>query len=135
MDTCVSNFRQLFALNFSYYNYAYDLMECGRYYMQFHQLMAFWQDALGEQLLQVDYEALIAEPEQNIRRVLDFVGEPWHEACLNFQNNRAPVATASAVQVRQPLHANAIGRWRHYGAQVEPLFQYLQQQGAFDAPH
>lgn len=121
LDTCLSNFRQLFALDYSYYNYAYDLLDTGRYYQQFDRLMAHWQRVLPGRILEVQYEQIVADQEPETRRLLEFCGLPWEDACLSFERNAAPVATASAVQVREPLYASAVGRWRRYEAQLGEL--------------
>ncbi len=125
VDTCLSNFRQLFALNFSYYNYAYDLRDVGRYYVQFDRLMAHWDRVLPGAVLRVQYEDLVHRQEAETRRLLEFCGLPWEPQCLDFHENVAPVATASAVQVRKPLYATSIGRWRRYAAHLEPLLAEL----------
>ncbi|GAA5213617.1 tetratricopeptide repeat-containing sulfotransferase family protein [Corallincola platygyrae] len=129
MDTCLSNFRQLFALNFSYYNYSYDLEDTGRYYLMFDDLMKFWEQKLGDKLLCVDYETLVAEPEQQIKRILAFCGLPFEQGCIDFHLNDAPVATASAVQVRQPMNNKSIGRWKRYEQECAPLKALLEEAG------
>lgn len=114
LDTCLSNFRQLFALNFSYYNYAYDLIDTGRYYILFDRLMKHWQRVLPGKVLEIHYESVVADQEAESRRIVDHCGLDWEDACLAFDRNAAPVATASSVQVRQPMYAHAAGRWRRY---------------------
>jgi tetratricopeptide (TPR) repeat protein len=121
LDTCVSNFRQLFAVTFSYYNYSNDLRDLGRYYVAFDRVMTHWERVLGPSLLRVQYEDLVTSHEPQTRRLLDFCGLPWEDRCLRFHENAAPVATASAVQVRSPLNDSSIGRWRRYAAHLEPL--------------
>jgi len=130
LDTCLSNFRQLFAIGQSYYGYALDLLDCGRYYQCFERLMAFWEAQLPGRILRVDYEALVAEPERQVRALLDHCGLEWSEHCLSFERNQAPVSTASAVQVRSPLYRSAIGRWRHYESALEPLKALLGREAA-----
>lgn len=129
LDNCVSNFRQLFAVTFSYYNYAYDLRDLGRYYAAFARLMTHWERTLGGAMLRVQYEDLVREPEAQTRRLLEFCGLPWQAQCLRFHENAAPVATASAVQVRAPLNDKSIGRWRHYAAHLGPLLETLAAEG------
>lgn len=121
LDTCVSNFRQLFAAGFSYYNYAYDLEDIGRYYALFDRLIAHWHAVLPGKVLEVRYEDLVTAQEAQTRRLLEHCGLDWDPACLDFERNAAPVATASAVQVRRRLNADSIGRWRRYAAHLEPL--------------
>jgi tetratricopeptide (TPR) repeat protein len=129
MDTCLSNFRQLFAVKFSYYNYAYDLLDTGRYYLQFHRLMEHWDRLLPGKVLRVDYEELIANQQAQTRRILEHCGLEWEDACLRFEQNTAPVATASSVQVREKIYATATGRWRRYEAQLVALRELLTRNG------
>lgn len=128
-DTCLSNFRQLFALHFSYYNYAYDLLDTGRYFMLFDRLMAHWQAVMPGAILEVEYEQLVAAPEAETRRLLAHCGLAWDEACLHFERNPAAVSTASAVQVRQPMYQGAVQRFRHYEAELAPLTRLLTEAG------
>ncbi len=129
LDTCLSNFRQLFALRFSYYNYAYDLLDIGRYYILFDRLMKHWQRVLPGKILEVDYESVIVNQEAESRRLIDFCSLDWQDACLNFDKNAAPVATASSVQVRQPIYTHAAGRWRRYEKHMGELIQLLADEG------
>jgi len=125
MDTCLGNFRQLFALSSPYYDYSFDLMDIGRYYQLFDHLMAHWRGLLGERFLEVRYEDLVAEQRPTTERMLQFCGLPWEDACLAFERNEAPVATASLVQVREPLTRAYIGRWHRYGDDMAALAQLL----------
>lgn len=129
LDTCLSNYRQLFAVNFSYYNYAYDLADIGSYYAMFDALMAHWARALPGKVLELSYERFVHDQEGQTRRLLEHCGLAWDAGCLEFQHNSAPVATASAVQVRRGLNADSIGRWRRYAAQLEPLRRQLEAAG------
>ncbi|MDP3856851.1 MAG: sulfotransferase [Stagnimonas sp.] len=125
LDSCLSNFRQLFALQFSYYNYSYDLLDTGRYYLLFDQLMRFWQEQFPGRILELGYEALVADPEAETRRLLDWCELPWEDACLHFERNAAPVSTASAVQVRQPIYHSSVNRWKQLEAELQPLRELL----------
>jgi tetratricopeptide (TPR) repeat protein len=129
LDTCLSNFRQLFAVDFAYYNYAYDLSDIGRYYVLFDRLIAHWDRVLPGKVLTVRYEDLVTEQARETRRLLAHCGLPWQDACLDFHANSSPVATASAVQVREPLTAGAVGRWRRYASQLEALTEQLRAAG------
>ena len=129
LDACLSNFRQLFALNFPYYRYAYDLLDTGRYYVQFDRLVAHWRRVLPGALIEVDYESLVASPEAEIRRMLAFVGLEWDAACLRSEHNPAPVSTASAVQVRAPIHRAAVGRWQALETELSGLRALLERAG------
>jgi Flp pilus assembly protein TadD len=125
MDTCLSNFRTLFAVNFSYYNYSYDLMDTARYFELFSELMNYWKSLFKEQLMEVVYEDLVEKPEEQIRRILDYCELSWQPACLNFQDNEQAVSTASSVQVRKPMNTDSIDRWKRYGNKLDELRDYL----------
>ncbi len=133
MDTCLSNFRQLFSPASPYHGYSFDLIETGRYFVGFHRLMRHFERLLGERILWIDYEDLVADQERQTRRLLDFCGLDWQPACLRFELNEAPVATASAAQVRGRLHRDAQDRWRHYASDLQPLMALLHAEG-IDVP-
>ncbi|HEY8520543.1 MAG TPA: sulfotransferase, partial [Gammaproteobacteria bacterium] len=125
LDACLSNYRQLFPAAFSYYNYAYDLLDTGRYYIEFDALARLWRETASGDYLEVRYEDLVEHTEREVRRLLDFCELDWHPACLAFERNPAPVATASAVQVRRPIYRTAVERWRKYERELEPLRKLL----------
>ena len=75
--------------------------------------------------MEVRYEDMIHNQENETRRLLDFCELDWDEACLRFHENTAPVSTASSVQVRQPLYSNSIGRWKRYGEKLNELKEAL----------
>jgi tetratricopeptide (TPR) repeat protein len=129
LDTCLSNYRQLFATSFSYYNYAYDLADTGRYYAAFHALTRLWRDTLADNYLEVRYEDVVDDTEREARRLVEFCELPWDSRCLAFQDNAAPVATASSAQVRQPIYRSSLERWRHYERELEPLRKLLAAAG------
>lgn len=131
MDVCLSNFRQLFATGFSYYDYAYDLEDVARYYVGFDRLVAHWRRTLpADRFTEIAYEDLVADQEGATRRLLAFCALRWDPRCLDFHENRAPVATASSVQVRRPLYSTAVGRWRRYGEALEPMRRVLAEAGS-----
>jgi tetratricopeptide (TPR) repeat protein len=129
MDTCLSNFRQLFAPASPYHDYSYDLLNTGRYYILFDRLMTHWKREFPGRILDVGYETLVDTQEASSRQLLEFCGLPWNDACLNFERNQAPVSTASAVQVREPIYRSAIERWKHYEAQLADLRELLSNAG------
>jgi tetratricopeptide (TPR) repeat protein len=130
LDTCLSNYRQLFATGFSYYNYTYDLLDTGRYYLGFRALAEQRRLSLGAHYLEVGYEDVVLHTEREARRLLEFCELPWDSRCLAFQENAAPVTTASSAQVRQPIYRSALERWRHYEHELAPLKELLSSAGA-----
>jgi Tfp pilus assembly protein PilF len=129
LDTCLGNFRQLFAQSSPYYDYSFDLLDTGRYYVLFDRLMAHWRQVFPGRILELDYEALVDSQEASSRKLLEFCGLPWDDACLRFHRNPQPVATASSAQVREPIHRGFIQRWRRYEAQLAPLRALLREAG------
>ncbi|MEM7568199.1 MAG: sulfotransferase [Pseudomonadota bacterium] len=129
MDSIWSNYKHLFALGSLYYRYAYDLKSCARYYVAFDGLMTFWQQALPGRIHVLEYETLVADQEGQTRALLDACGLSWNERCLNFHENTAAVATPSSTQVRQPLNASSIGRWKAYEAALQPAIRILEAVG------
>lgn len=129
MDTVWSNYKNLFASQSAYYAYSYDLMDTAHYYARFDRLMAFWENLYPGRVLQLSYETLVGDQEGQTRQLLDHCGLEWDEACLSFHENAAAVATPSAAQVRRPMNADAVGKWRSYGEALEPVRAWLEAQG------
>lgn len=129
MDSCLSNFRQLFAEKLPYYHYSFDLLDTGRYYVLFDRLMAHWRKVFPGRILEVQYESLVQAQEAGTRQLLEFCGLPWDDACLSFEKNQAPVGTASALQVREPLYRTAVRRWKRYEPQLTELKALLASEG------
>jgi Tfp pilus assembly protein PilF len=127
-DTCLSCFSKLFGPAVPY---ASDLGELGRYWRAYEALMAHWRKVIPpETLLEVDYEALVADPEAQARRLIAHCGLEWDPACLEFWRAPRRVRTASAAQVRAPVHGEAVGRWRAYQPWLGPLLEALGQEPA-----
>jgi tetratricopeptide (TPR) repeat protein len=123
VDTCISCFSKLFTFEMKF---TYDLAELGRYYRCYSELMAHWRSLLPpDAMLDVRYEDVVNNLEQQARRLLDYVGLPWDDRCLSFHKTTRPVTTASAFQVRQPLFRSSLGRGRHYEAHLQPLLAEL----------
>lgn len=123
MDTCFSCFTSLFARGNAF---AYDLAEVGRYFQAYHGLMAHWRKVLPpDRLIEVDYEALVTDLPTEARRLVERLGLAWDERCLDFHRNERGVFTISSYQVRRPIYASSIGRWRPYADRLGPLIAAL----------
>lgn len=129
MDTVWSNYKNLFASQSAYYAYSYDLMDTARYYTRFDRLMGLWEKLFPGRVLQLSYEQLVADQQGQTRRLLKHCGLEWDEACLSFHQNSAAVATPSAAQVRRPLNADAVGKWRSHEEALRPVAAWLEAQG------
>jgi hypothetical protein len=122
-DTCLSCFSTLFYENLPY---AYDLAELGRYWRAYDALMEAWRGVLPHGLmLEVSYEDVVADLEGQARRILAHCGLDWDPRCLEFHRNGRSVRTASLAQVRRPLYASSVGRWRNYEAYLGPLLKAI----------
>ncbi|MDB5581474.1 MAG: tetratricopeptide repeat protein [Bradyrhizobium sp.] len=122
MAACFSAFKQHFHRG---QDFSYDLEDLGRYYCNYIALMAHFDEVLPGRIHRVLYEDLIADAEQEVRRLLDYCLLPFEESCLRFYENRRAVRTASSEQVRQPLHGHALEHWRHYEPWLAPLSAVL----------
>jgi tetratricopeptide (TPR) repeat protein len=129
MDTVWSNFKNLFAPGSPYYFYSNDLMDTARYYARFDRLMAFWQRRFPGRVLELSYEALVADQEGQTRRLLEHCGLSWDASTLAFHENQAAVAPPSAAQVRRPINADAVGRWRVHADALAPVRQFFEDNG------
>jgi tetratricopeptide (TPR) repeat protein len=122
LDTCVANYRQLFAQG---KNQSYDLTELGEYYLEYLRIMRHWEQVMPGCVLTVQYEEVVADLEEQVRRLLAHCGLPFEENCLRFYESDRRVNTASAEQVREPIYRDAIAYWKRYESQLEELKQIL----------
>jgi tetratricopeptide (TPR) repeat protein len=106
-------------------SYALDLEDGAHWYAQYERLMEHWKALYPEDIVDVDYDALVREPAPVIQRLLEFLQLDPEDDLLDFHRSRAPVRTASVWQVREPLHSRSSGRWRNYAAQLKPLINDL----------
>jgi len=126
VEACLACFRQWFA---SGTQFAYDLDDLADYCIDFTRLTQFWMRRFPERVFDLEYEALLADPETMIRRLLDFCELRFDPACLDFhRTRRAVVSAASAAQVRQPLHRDT-ARAARYGRELDALRARLRNAG------
>jgi tetratricopeptide (TPR) repeat protein len=103
-----------------------DLEDCAVRAREIERLTRHWRAALPLRMLEVQYENLVSDLEGESRRLIDFLGLPWDPTCLAFHETDRPIMTASVWQVRQPLYASSVGRWRHYRRHLGPLLPGLE---------
>ena len=118
MDVCFSNFKAMLGPASAY---SYDMHTLAHYYGQYVRLTNHWRSTLPGAMFDVSYARLVNEPAATLQQVLQHCGLQDEEACLHPERNAAPVATPSSAQVREPIHTRALGEWRHYAKQLEPL--------------
>jgi Tfp pilus assembly protein PilF len=119
LDTIISNFRQLFAVNQSYYNYSYDLESTTEFYLLFKQLTTLWLALFPENFYFINYEKLVNNPVNEAKQLIEFCNLSWQEQCVDIDQNSAPVATASAMQVRSPINNSSVANWKKYDAYLD----------------
>ena len=118
MDVGLSCFRQLFA---SGNETLYDLADIAAELRRYEAVMAHWREVLPGRVIDVRHEALVADPETEIRKLIAAAGLAWDPAVLDFHAREGAVRTASATQVRRPIFQDSIERWRRYEAHLGPL--------------
>ena len=126
LDTCYAIYKTLFQ---DAYPFSYTLPELGRYYLAYHRLMQHWHRVMPGVIHTVRYEQLVQDTQTESRALLACCGLPWQDRCLRFYDSPLSSTTASASQVRLPVYASSVGRWREYREQLKPLIDILQQGG------
>ena len=127
MDACFAMFKQ------SYFKQAYTLEDIGKYYIAYDRLCRHWQELLPGRVIEVDYEALVSDPEQQTRLLLEQLGLDFEQACLDFHLNEQPSATASNVQIREKAHTRSVNKWKHWEEQLQVLKNQLESAGIVTA--
>ena len=115
---CFSGFKQLFGEG---QEFSYGLREIGNYYRQYETLMAHWDRVLPGFVLRVQHEDVVDDLEGQVRRLLDFCGLPFEQACLDYHNTERSVRTPSSEQVRRPIYRDGLEQWRRFEPWLAPL--------------
>jgi tetratricopeptide (TPR) repeat protein len=118
MDNCLSIFKNHFGDG---QHYSYDMDSLGKYYKLYADLMEHWEKVLPGFVYNSCYENLIADQENETRKLLAFCNLEWNENCLAFHKTRRKVKTASNAQVRQPIYKDSIKLSKQYGEKLKPL--------------
>ena len=130
LDSCLSNYKQIFPMDDRYFDYVYDLAWTAEKFVLFDGMLAHWRETLpADRFMLVQYEDLVANQEARTRELLAFCGLDWDERTLSFHENAAGVSTPSARQVRQAMNTQAVGRFAKYGALLDPARRVLERAG------
>jgi tetratricopeptide (TPR) repeat protein len=123
-DTVLSCFMQGFSRGVPH---LFSLEGTARLYDRFMTLWTHYKEVLGQRFIEIRYEDLVREPEAQARRLITFLGEDWNDAVLHHHDaaHRRYVITPSYADVAQPVHTRAIGRWKNYQVQLEPVMGVL----------
>ncbi len=125
LDSCFGSLKQHFAHG---QTWSYDLQEIGEYYLEYRKLMRHWHQVLPGKILEVRYEDLVNDQQVQTRRLLDFCGLPWEDACLRFHETERAVRTASSEQVRQPLYSSSLHTWKNFSTELQTLLEILSEE-------
>jgi Flp pilus assembly protein TadD len=126
MDSCYAVYKTLFN---QAYSFSYDLTELADYYISYERLMRHWHQVMPDGILDVHYEDLVMDTEGQARRLLAWCELEWQPEVLDLNANASPASTASAAQVREPVHAGSIGKWKTHADGLAPLLEKLQAAG------
>ena len=122
LDCCFSNYKQLYGRGLEH---SYSMENMGRYYADYVRMMRLVDRLQPGKVHRVIYERLVEDTEGEVRRLLDYLGLPFDEACLNFHSNERSVRTISAEQVRQPINRRGVGQWKSYEQWLGPMKEAL----------
>lgn len=123
LDNALGMYKSLFRMG---YPFSYDFSDLATYMRAKNRLMTHWRSVLPGRIIDVSYESIVTEQEAETRRLLAACALEWDPACLDFHLNDSPSATASAAQVRRPLYASSVGRWKKYRKHLGPLIEALE---------
>jgi tetratricopeptide (TPR) repeat protein len=121
-DTCLSCYFTNFLSN---QNFSFDLLNLARFYKLYRRLMKHWSQVMPERFITVDYEELVRDNVGQSRRVIEYLGLDWDDACASPHKSKNLMQSASARQVRQPVYTSSIKRWERYEKHLQPLMEVL----------
>jgi tetratricopeptide (TPR) repeat protein len=130
LDTCFSCFQT--PLWPTVHPYATDLANLGIVFLAYEQVMRHWRETLEIPMLDVEYEAMVADQEGTTRRLLEFCGLDFDERCLRYYEVGGPVQTASYDQVNRPIYSSSVGRYKNFANHLGPLTEALARGGWTD---
>jgi tetratricopeptide (TPR) repeat protein len=122
LDSCLSNFRQLYGRG---QPFTYDLTDIGEYFLEYQRMMDHWHAVLPGRVVTVQYEDVVTDFENQVHRLLDYCELPWEDACLRYHETDRPVRTASSEQVRQPVYTKSVHFWRNHEKNLGELIEVL----------
>ncbi|WP_457573753.1 tetratricopeptide repeat-containing sulfotransferase family protein [Desulfolithobacter sp.] len=120
MATIFSCYQQYFAHG---NEYSYDLYELSEYYDSYDLLMQYWGVLFKDRIYHINYEDIVLNQEEETRKVIEYCGLEWNDACLSFEKNKRTVTTLSTGQVRQPIYKTSLNHWKNYASYIGSLNQ------------
>ena len=123
VDTCWSNYKNLFSSN--KLDYSYSFSNLANYYKLYEDLMLHWNKIYKNKFYEIDYEKLVKNKDEEIKNILKYLDLEWDENCLNFHKNKRSVSTASLAQVRKPIYNSSVEKWKNYNLELASLIKML----------
>ncbi|PJF37796.1 MAG: sulfotransferase, partial [Phototrophicales bacterium] len=120
--TCLSCYKQNFA---SGQYWSYNLEELAAEYNRYEDIMNYWRETIPDRFLDIRYEDTVSDFENQARRLIEFIGLDWNDACLEPHKQKRTVLTASKAQVTQPVYKTSMEKWRRYEKHLQPLIENL----------
>lgn len=127
MDVALSCYQLYFGFGHAYANNLRDLIRCQRLY---NGHMEYWSRCSPDQVLTVNYEDLVSQPEPQVKAILEFCGLDWEPQCLNFYQQQQTINTASYLQARQPVNTRSIGRWKPFAPYMSEAINEWEAEGS-----
>jgi len=108
--------------------YALDLMDIGHHYLQYARLMRHWKSLYGDDIIDINYDAYVRNPDAEAERLFGLLGLEWRgQSHLEGASVQA-VKTASVWQVREPVYQRSSGRSQNYARQLNSLRAYMESE-------
>lgn len=126
LDSCFAMYKTLFRTG---YPFSYSLNDLAQYYTAYHRLMKHWRSIFIDEIFDLNYSELVESPEKSINKLFRYCQLETPINVMNFYRNETPSATASAIQVRQPIYTSSVQKWKRYSKRLAPLKQQLESNG------
>lgn len=123
IDVCWSNYKNLFSSD--KLNYSYNFSNLSSYYKLYEDMMFHWNELYKGKFYEVEYEKLVENKEEEVKKIIKYLGLEWEEGCLSFHKNERPVSTASLAQVRKPIYNSSVEKWKRYNVELADLIKML----------
>ena len=124
LDTCISCYLLDFVGDRNH-GYSYDLSHMACQYLIYERYMAHWKQVSPIEMLEVEYEELVANPVEGAKQIIEYVGLEWNDQCASSHKTKRAVSTLSSDQVRKPVYTSSIGRWKNYESHIGALIEGL----------
>ncbi len=124
LDNCLSLFKNSFAS--SMMNWSNDSNDIANYYNLYLEMMSFWKTKISNFIFDVEYESLVKNKEEEIKKILKFCDLSWDEKCLNpDKNSKTPIKTVSVAQARQPIYKSSLNSNINFNEHLSEMFSLL----------